>query len=64
MYFTNKSNVNSQYLSNVFCVAKHHGLDLPVYEIHYCPEREFTGNHWFDITKHIKDDAFGLMICL
>ena len=63
MYFTNKSNVNSQYLSNVFCVAKHHGLDLPVYEIHYCPEREFTGNHWFDITKHIKDDAFGLMIC-
>jgi hypothetical protein len=57
MYYSCRKNVNNQYLTNVFCVAFEHGLNLPVYQVNYKDEKEFGQ------TINCKDDAFILMIC-
>ena len=57
MFYSDRANVNNQYLTNVFCVAKTHGLNLPVYQINFCNKNKYKG------LGDIKCDAFVLMIC-
>lgn len=57
IYHSDRSNVSNQYLTNVFCVAFDHGLDLPVYQVNYEEPDCFLKD------REIKDSAFVLMIC-
>lgn len=45
MYYSEKNNVNNQYLTNVFCVAFEHGLNLPVYQVNFEDEDNLTSSN-------------------